>query len=422
MSVKNIARRKLVRLSALGVATVVALPLLMGCSTAASSSDSIKIGAFFPVSGSLALLGEESWRGVQIATDLRNEAGGVADKSIEMVFADVPDVNAATSEARRMASDSDINLAVGSFSSGLSLAASEVFGRGGSTFVELGAISEAITDRGYDNVFRFNPAAGSFTKLQMRFITEHLAEQLGKPVSELKVILAHEDSAYGQSVAENAVIDAAEAGLVNFSLEPYNAKSTDLSSTVLRMKAKAPDVVIAVSYAADAILLGRQIRDNGLKLGAFIGTGGGHSLKGFHDALGDAADGIYDVDFTQIYINEEFTPGLAEFTAAYEERYDSLPASGHSLANFTGANLLFDILEETNGSDDPEEFRQAAQDFKLEMGTTSSGWGFSLNEYNQNELADVYVMQWKGDKLETVWPEKAAIRDPFPATPFGVSQ
>ena len=420
MNVKKISRRKLVRLSALGVATVVALPLLMGCSAAAVSSDSIKIGAFFPVSGSLALLGEESWRGVQIATDLRNEAGGVADKSIEMVFADVPDVNAATSEARRLASDSDINLAVGSYSSGLSLAASEVFARGGSTFVELGAVSEAITDRGYENVFRFNPAAGSFTKLQMRFITEHLAEELGKPVSELNVILAHEDSAYGQSVAENAVIDAEEAGLVNFSLEPYNAKSTDLSSTVLRMKAKAPDVVIAVSYAADAILLGRQIRDNGLQLGAFIGTGGGHSLKGFHDALGDAADGIYDVDFTQIHINEEFTPGITEFTAAYEERYKSLPASGHALANFTGANLLFDILDETNGSDDPEEFRQAAEDFKLEMGSTSSGWGFSLNENNQNELADVYVMQWNGDKLETVWPEEAAIRAPLPATPFGV--
>ncbi|TFD54662.1 hypothetical protein E3T46_00685 [Cryobacterium sp. Hh11] len=420
MNVKKIAMRKLVRLSALGVATVVALPLLMGCSAEAASSDSIKIGAFFPVSGSLALLGEESWRGVQIATDLRNEAGGVADKSIEMVFADVPDVNAATSEARRLASDSDINLAVGSYSSGLSLAASEVFARGGSTFVELGAVSEAITDRGYENVFRFNPAAGSFTKLQMRFITEHLAEELGKPVSELNVILAHEDSAYGQSVAENAVIDAAEAGLVNFSLEPYNAKSTDLSSTVLRMKAKAPDVVIAVSYAADAILLGRQIRDNGLKLGAFIGTGGGHSLKGFHDALGEAADGIYDVDFTQIHINEEFTPGITEFTAAYEERYNSLPASGHALANFTGANLLFDILDETNGSDDPKEFRQAAQNLKLELGSTSSGWGFSLNENNQNELADVYVMQWNGDKLETVWPEEAAIRAPLPATPFGV--
>ena len=421
MNVKKIARRRLVRLSALGVATVVALPLLMGCSTAAAPSDSIKVGAFFPVSGSLALLGEESWRGVQIATDLRNEAGGVADKQIEMVFADVPDVNAATSEARRLASDSDINLAVGSYSSGLSLAASEVFARGGNTFVELGAVSEAITDRGYENVFRFNPAAGSFTKLQMRFIAEHLAEELGKPVSELKVILAHEDSAYGQSVAENAIIDAQEAGLVNFSLEPYNAKSTDLSSTVLRMKAQAPDVVIAVSYAADAILLGRQIRDNGLQLGAFIGTGGGHSLKGFHDALGDAADGIYDVDFTQIHINEEFTPGITEFTAAYEERYSSLPASGHALANFTGANLLFDILEETNGSDDPEEFRQAAQGFQMELGSTSSGWGFSLDENNQNELADVYVMQWNGDKLETVWPEEAAIRAPLPATHFGAT-
>lgn len=417
---KNAKFRKLVRLSALSVATVVALPLLMGCSTAADTSESIKIGALFPVSGRMALLGQESWRGVEIATDLRNEAGGVAGKPIEMVFADVPDVNAATSEARRLASDPSVSLSVGSYSSSLSLASSEVFARGGSTFVELGAVSEAITDRGYDNVYRFNPSAASFTKLQMKFISEHLAEELGKPVSELKVVLVHEDSAYGQSVADNAVIDAEKAGLANFSLEPYNAKSTDLSSTVLRLKSLAPDVVIAVSYASDAILLGRQIRDNGLHLGAFIGTGGGHSLKGFHDALGEAADGIYDVDFTQVYINEDFTPGIEEFKAAYEERYDSLPASGHALANFTGANLLFDILDKTNGSVDPEVFSKAAHEFSMDLGTTASGWGFSLNDENQNERADVYVMQWNGDKLETVWPEDAAVRAPEPATPFGV--
>ncbi|MGM9474475.1 ABC transporter substrate-binding protein [Pseudarthrobacter sp. YS3] len=416
----NVDRRQFMRLSGIGIIGIAAVPTLAACATASAGETTLKIGAFFPVSGPLALLGEESWRGVQIATDLRNAAGGVAGRKIELKFADIPDVNAATSESRRLASSPDVKLAIGSYSSALSLAASEVFARGGRSFVELGAVSEEITARGYENVYRFNPSAGDFTKMQMRFISEYLSEKLGKPVSNLKVILAHEDSAYGQSVAENAKKDAATAGLVNFSTEPYNAKSTDLSSTVLRMKDKSPDIVMAVSYAADAVLLGRQIRDNGLKLGAFIGTGGGHSLKSFHEALGDAADGIFDVDFTQIYVNEKFTPGIQDFTSKYKERYQGLPASGHALANFTGANLLFDLLEKSGGKDDPAEFRKAATSFKLDKGKTAAGWGFELNDKNQNERSDVYIMQWKGTKLETVWPPEAAVREPEIVTPFGV--
>lgn len=422
---KGMDRRQFMRISGLGLATAAATPAMAACATsgtdkAGSGKKTLKIGAFFPVSGSLALLGEESWRGIQIATDLRNKAGGVAGKKVEMVFADVPDVNAATSEARRLASDPNVKMAIGTYSSALCLAATEVFSRGGRTYVEVGAISEAITDRAYKNVYRFCPSAGKFTKMQMRFISEYLSKKLSKPVSELRVILAHEDSAYGQSVAKNAKKDAAAAGLTSFSVEPYNAKSTDLSSTVLRMKSKSPDIVMAVSYAADAVLLGRQIRDNGLKLGAFIGTGGGHGLISFRDALGSAADGVFNVDFSSIYANEKFTPGLAAFVVEYQKRYKALPASGHSLANFSGAGLLFDLLEKTGGSDDPAALRKVAMSYRLDPGTTAAGWGFELNEHNQNIRADVCVAQWKGKKLETVWPPEAAIREPEIVTPFGV--
>lgn len=413
-------RRSFLRYSGAGLLALAAAPALASCATPGTDATTLRLGALFPTSGTNALLGEESWRGVQIATDLRNAAGGVAGKQIEMVFADVPDVNTATSEARRLVFNKNIKLGLGTYSSSLSLAASEVFARTGNTFVELGAVSEAVTSRGYDNVFRFNPTAADMTRVHMDFIQNYLAGALDKPVADLRVLMLHEDSSYGQSIVSLAKAAADKIGLQHFASEPYSAKSTDLSSTVLRMKSQKPDIVLAVSYASDAVLLGRQIRDNNVKLGAFVGTGGGHSLASFQQALGSAADGVFDVDFTQIHVNRDFTPGIDAFVEEYRKRWNSEPASGHSLSNFTGAQMLFDILETTGGNDDRKVFADAAHKFRMEPGTSAAGWGYELDEHNQNQLGSMYVMQWSGSRLETVYPPEAAVRAPKLITPFGL--
>jgi len=417
---KTFDRRSFLKFTGITAAALAVTPALASCASTGTDASTLRIGAMFPVSGTNALLGEESWRGAQIAAELRNRAGGVAGKAVELVFADVPDVNTATSESRRLVFNKNIKIALGTYSSSLCLAASEVFARTGNTFVELGAVSEAVTDRDYDRVFRFNPTAHTMAELHMKFIKEFLAGKLGKDLKDLKVLMVHEDSSYGQSIVELARSEAANIGLKHFDAEPYSAKSTDLSSTVLRMKNQQPDIVLAVSYAADAVLLGRQIRDNNLKLGAFIGTGGGHSLANFQKALGSAADGVFDVDFTQVHVNREFAPGIDDFLDEYRSRFGEEPASGHSLANFTGTNLLLDILESTGGSDDPDLFGPAAHAIKRASGSTAAGWGFELNDHNQNTLGTMNVMQWNGTKLETVFPPEAAVRQPQLITPFGL--
>jgi len=59
--------------------------LLMFSSGALAASKTLEIGALYPLSGGLALLGEESWRGAEIARLERNKAGGVAGKEVVFV-------------------------------------------------------------------------------------------------------------------------------------------------------------------------------------------------------------------------------------------------------------------------------------------------------------------------------------------------
>lgn len=376
----------------------------------------IELAAFYPTSGPLALLGEESWRGAEIAAQAINEAGGVCDRQVELNLADVPTVNAATSEARRLLTNEGLDLAIGTYSSSLALAASEVYARGGGTYVELGAITEEFNDRGYDSTWRTNPPASTFAETQIEFISDFVAPALDVPLEELEVMLVHEDSSYGSSVARSAETLAADAGIANISYAPYSAESTDLSSTVLNIQQANPDVVIAVSYASDAVLLARQMESNGVEVPAFIGTGGGHTLSSFGETVGDAADHIFNVDFTQYAVDPESTPGLEEFVTMYQEEYGEDPASGHSLANFMGANVVFNILEQTCEDISPEAFNEAAAAYTAEQGTTATGWGVDFDETGQNTLAAPYVMQWRDGTLETVWPERVATMEPELAT------
>lgn len=419
MAIRNM-RGSSVRRRTAGIATMLAAGMLLtacgGSEGGSEESGPIEIAALYPTSGSLALLGEESWRGANIAAQQINEAGGIDGRKVQLVQADVPDVNAATSEARRLLDGEGLDLAIGTYSSSLALAASEVYARGGGTYFELGAISEEFNDRGYENVWRTNPAASSFAQTQIDFISDFVAPELGISLEEVEVLLVHEDSSYGSSVARSVEELAAEAGISNIAAAPYSAESTDLSSTVLGIEQADPDVVIAVSYASDAILLARQMEGNGVVVPAFIGTGGGHTLDAFGETLGEAADYVFNVDFTQYAVNPEATPGLEEFVAAYEEEYGEGPASGHSLANFMGANVLFDILAKTGGDTSPEVFAEAAAAYTAKAGTTATGWGVDFNDAGQNTEAAPYVMQWRDGTLETVYPELVATIEPELAT------
>lgn len=397
---------------------VIGLFTLAGCGGSSGGSgaakDPVKIGTVYPFTGSLALLGEESWRGAEVARILRNQKGGIAGRQIEFVKADAPDANAAKSEAERLITKENLKVLLGTYSSSLSLVATEVAERNGAVYFELGAISDPITGRGYKNIYRTNPTASSFAKTQIKFIQDFITVQSGIKADQIKLAVAHEDSSYGTTVAEYVSKEAKAAGIKVVATEPYSSKAVDLSPVILKLKNAAPDVLIAVSYANDAILFWRQAKEADFNLKAFIGTGGGHTLTDFAKGVGADVEGIYNVDFTQYAVNTKFTPGMDQFLKTYKETFKEEPRSGHSLANFMGANVVFDVLDKTGGKMDAESIKKAVQAIDVKPGQTATGWGVKFGANGQNTLGDPLVTQWtKEGKLVTVWPKDAAVQEPI---------
>ncbi|MDB5999908.1 MAG: hypothetical protein JWP52_1607 [Rhizobacter sp.] len=386
-----------------------------------------KIGALYPVSGPLALLGTENLNGARIAVEMINEKGGIAGNKIELVTGDASTPDKAQSEAERLASLENLKVITGTYSSGLSYAASQVVERKGGIYWETGGISDGLTKRGFKNYFRVVFTASQNGQLAANVAKDVVAKKLGKDPKDLKVMVIHEDSDYGTSVAQAAEARAKELGFKLGSRTAYKASTTDLSPLVLRMKADAPDVVIASSYANDALLIQRQMKQLGVNVSAFIGTGGIYGLPSFAEGLGTAVNGIFDTEgsagVNAASLSPESAKQLADFRKRFQAAYGKEP-SYVGTQGFVGTYLLLDNVLRKAGSLDPDKVREAAVAVDVPNGGTVLGWGVKFAGESdpmrgQNVRAFPVGQQWQNGKLVVVSPDNVKTNDailiPLPA-------
>lgn len=377
---------------------------------ASSAIADVKFGSIYPFSGQLALLGEESARGLEIAVDEVNAAGGVQGEKIVLVRGDAVDNNQAIGEARRLISVEKVVALFGTYSSARSIAASQISELSGVPYFELGAVADEVTSRGLKYLYRTNPTAKEMGKVSVEMTVNKIAPLLNKKPEELKIGIIYEDSSYGTSVANHQIAFAKEAGLNVVTTQGYPASTVDLSSLVLDLKQRGVDIVYQTSYQNDSVLFLQQANEASFKPSAIIGGGGGYSMQPTADSVGhDIIENVLDVDFTQYEINTTYTPGIEKFVEAYKAKYGQEPRSGHSLANYVGAKVIFEALNKEKGFDS-ETIQAAMQKIDVRDGSTAVGYGYKFGENNQNIRASMMGMQWQNGKLITVYPDAAAVQ------------
>ncbi|MFB9220019.1 ABC transporter substrate-binding protein [Kurthia sibirica] len=386
--------------------------VLLACDNNASKEkEEIMIGAIYPKTGPLALLGAESLRGAEVAVDEINAKGGINGKKIKLVSTDAGDPNAASIEATRLITKENITLLVGSFSSSISMPASEVAQRNGALYVELGAVADPITERGYESVLRVNPRSSDGIVVQFEFLEKVIAKKLNKHLKDIRLGLMYEDSAFGTTGTELFLKRAKKEGLNIVSNQSYSATSNDLSSVILNLKKSKPDVVIATSYIADAILLTKQAKELGYDYPLFFPAGGGFVLPDYEKAVGELANGQFNTVLPEINLNKDFTVGLENFKKLYEKKFKKEAQSGYSLANYVGMKVVFEAIEKAKSSD-AKKVRAAAMKIDIPKGKTANGWGVKFDEKTgQNTRSDIYITEWIDGELLTVYPKEVAVSE-----------
>ncbi|PHK95294.1 amino acid-binding protein [Pseudoroseomonas rhizosphaerae] len=378
---------------------------------AGAAQAEIRLGALYPFSGELAVLGDESWRGLELAVEERNAAGGIRGEKITLVRGDAVDNNQAVAEARRLISVAQVKAIFGTYSSARSQVASQVAELARIPYFELGAVSDSITERKFRYLFRTNPTARDMAARSIEMVVKSVAPAFSVEPKDLRVAIIHEDSLYGTTVGRYQAGFAKEQGLNIVETLPYPANIVDMSALILRLQAAKADVVLQTSYQNDTVLFFRQAREANFRPRAIIGGGGGYSLRETMQAVGqEVMDGVLNVDFTQYAINPKAAPGIEEFVAAYRAKYSMEPRSGHSLGNYVGAKVFLDAIAAAK-SLAADDIRAAVVAVDVPDGTTPEGWGVKFGPDGQNERAKMMGLQWQDGRLVTVYPPEAAVSE-----------
>ncbi|WP_127904155.1 ABC transporter substrate-binding protein [Solirhodobacter olei] len=135
-----VSRRAALKLSA-GAAAVSAFGLP---SIVRAASDTIKIGHLTPKTGFLGALGVYATKGMELAVEQLNAAGGVNGMKFELHSEDSINPDTAATKAQRMISENKVDFLIGEISSASALAISQVAARNKKLYYCVGARSDVL--------------------------------------------------------------------------------------------------------------------------------------------------------------------------------------------------------------------------------------------------------------------------------------
>jgi branched-chain amino acid transport system ATP-binding protein len=181
---------------------------------------------------------------------------------VEVIYSDNQgNPSVGQNETLRLITQQNVAAMIGAYQSSVALTATAVAERYGIPFLVGDSVAPNITGRGFQWVFRTTPIAPDFSRTYMEFLDD--MNKAGHTLHTIAIV--NENTDYGTSVAEVLRKVAAEHHYDVVTDIAYNANPTDVSAAMLQLKQKSPDVVIFVSYASDAILNMKTMKQLGYK-------------------------------------------------------------------------------------------------------------------------------------------------------------
>ncbi len=451
--------RPIRRLQGVIASAVVGSMVLGGCTTAPPPPP-IRVGAVFPISGSAASLAGEELRGVRIAADLVNAAGGIDGRQVVLDVRDLESADGAPAVMASLKSDG-VTVVVGTYASDLSVPASAAADAAGMVYWEAGAVADRLTGRGLPLVFRVGASGTNLGSNSASFAATQLAPRLGLPASQLRLAIVAARDDYATSVADAAARTAAAAGVPIVARVAYDLVLPQWPAVMRQLAAARPDVIILASHIPDGVAFRQAMIGAGLRVGALIGSTMAECDPDFAGELGQAAVGVFASDrptggFQPTALGPAARATYERFAAAWASGQDVpgasvsaspsaspaaaggwsdggsygsgkaagdgytisgpdtiTPANGpteEGISGFSAGWALFDaVLPATNGDMTPQAVATAARSVDLPEGALPNGAGLRFSSdpstLGQNLRAAAVIWQWQAVRSYAfVWP------------------
>jgi branched-chain amino acid transport system substrate-binding protein len=396
---------------------------LVACSLAfdAAAQQTVKIGVLYPLTGNAASAGTHAKMASELGADLVNNGdpdlgklmpiakggglSGLKGAKIEIVSADNQGTPAAgQNQALRLITQEKVVAIIGSYQSGITQTASAVAEKYGIPFLTPESTSADLTERGFKWFFRTTPVSVNFAQAYAAFLKEQKAA--GQKIDTIAIV--HENTEYGTSTA-TAIADLFAKEGLNVTMKlPYGANSPDVQPQVLQLKEKNPNVVIFISYTADAILYSKTMKELNWKPAIMMADDAGFNDPAYVKQMGAQVEGLVS--------RSAFAEGKPGSIAAIADALYKKKSGGDGLDDGSARGLqgflaLADALNRA-GSTDPAKLREALMATDMPADQMVAGYnGVKYDAKGQNTLGSSLVIQMRGGKYVPVWPKAKATDD-----------
>jgi branched-chain amino acid transport system substrate-binding protein len=387
---------------------------------AKEAEKAIKIGAIYPLSGSLATTGADIKNGIMLIVDVINHEyelnvplarskgiDSLNGAKIEIVFGDSQgSPSTGKSEAERLINKEKVVALIGCYQSAVTAEASQVAEDKGIPFLTALSSAPSLSQRGFNWFFRTTPNEEPF----VQNFYEFLQDIRERDIEVDKLAIVHENSIWGSEVGNLEGQYAEEYGYQLVERISYSANTTDVTNEVQRLKNAHPDVVMQASYINDAILCMQTYKQMNFNPDAILADAGGFVEPEFLQVLGE--DGNYIL--TRATWSEDLAetkPLVGTVAQMFRERYGT-DMNGNSTRAFTGMFVLADAINRA-GSTNPEAIREALLETNIPGDKLIMPWdGVKFDqETHQNTLGKGIICQIIDQGYYTVWPRNFATKE-----------
>ncbi|MFX3673628.1 MAG: ABC transporter substrate-binding protein [Paenisporosarcina sp.] len=336
----------------LAVVSTLLASILTGCAEGSGDSgsgsadgDTIKIGANLELSGGVASFGSSILKGIDLAVEEINKAGGVDGKEIKIIKVDNKSEGPeATNAAIKLTSKDKVTAIIGAATSGNTVAQVQIANNTKTVLLSPSGTSPNVTVNEDGSVNEFAFRTSFIDPFQGTVAANFAANELNiKNVA----IFADSSSDYAKGLAKSFKETFEEAGGKIVAEEAYVAKDTDFRSTLTRLKSAKPDFIFIPGYYEEVGLIVKQAREMGIDV-PLMGADGWDSPKLVELAGPEALNNTF---ITNHYSSEDPDEKIQKFVKSFSDKYDGASPDAFSALGYDSVYLLADAIERAGDVD-----------------------------------------------------------------------
>lgn len=384
------------RAIAAGVAAAVLFALTASASLA---QEPIKVGLVAALSGGSAKSGEGITRGLTIAIDEINAAGGLLGRKLELVRRD-DESNPSKGQvaARELIDQEKVAVMFGGIDSPVALAIVPIANKEKVPFFSVWAAATPITRNGANPNFIFRVSAVDV------LVDKALVQYARKTFNAKSLGLALVNNPWGESNDKGLHVAAGEQGVKIAGVEKFEDRDVDMVPQLTRLRAAGADTLILVGNAAPGAQVMKSLQriNWNVPIVSHWGISGGR----FPELAGPWSQ---KVAFVQTYsFFGKLNPVGAKVLAALKAKYPDIKGPGDVLppvgiANAYDAMHLVALAIKSAGSTDGDKMRQALESTDRYEGLIKSyAKPFTPENHDALNENDYIMVRYNGDDIVPV--------------------